>query len=79
MEELFFNNELYSPESDNISTSITQNWTPQAIECYSLNCDCKKCSLSSGHYSFICQMPRVIETLLETIGEPETIQEAKIA
>ena len=62
--------ELYLPENDEMSDSITQNWTEQALECYSINCNCKKCSLANGHYSFICQMPKVIDTLLETVGEP---------
>lgn len=62
--------ELYLPANEEMSESITQNWTEQAIECYSIDCDCKKCSLASGHYSFICQMPKVIDTLLNTIGEP---------
>ncbi len=66
-----FDQELYSPENEDISDSITQNWTQQALECYYINCDCKKCSLSSGNYSFICQMPRVLEVLLKTVGEPE--------
>lgn len=62
--------ELYLPGNDEMSESITQNWTEQALECYSINCNCKKCSLANGHYSFICQMPKVIDTLLETIEEP---------
>ena len=65
------NADMYLPGNEEMSDSITQNWTEQAIECYSINCDCKKCSLKNGHYSFICQMPKVIDTLLETIGEPE--------
>lgn len=65
------NVDLYMPGNDEMSESITQNWTEQAIECYSINCDCKKCSLSRGHYSFICQMPKVIDVLLQTIGEPD--------
>ena len=75
-----FEGDFYSPGTDEISDSITQNWTQQALECYSINCDCKKCSLSNGHYSFICQMPRVIETLLNTVGEPqEFFNDEKIA
>lgn len=70
-EWLNLEDEFYSPAKDEISDSITQNWTQQALECYYINCDCKRCSLSAGHYSFICQMPRVIETLIETVGEPE--------
>lgn len=63
--------ELYSPGNEEMSDSITQNWTEQALECYYINCDCKKCSLAHGHYSFICQMPKVIDTLLETVGVPD--------
>ena len=65
------NVEFYSPGNDEMSDSITQNWTEQALECYYINCDCKKCSLRNGHYSFICQMPKVIDTLLQTVGEPD--------
>ncbi len=64
--------EMYLPGNEEISESITQNWTQQALECYSINCDCKKCSLRNGHYSFICQMPKVIDTLIETVGVPSS-------
>ena len=74
-----YQDEFYSPGTEEISDSITQNWTPQALECYHINCDCKKCSLSGGNYSFICQMPRVIETLINTVGVPDSLQNAKIA
>ena len=53
-----------------ISTSITKNWTEQAIECYRLNGNCAECSIKKAHYSFDCQMPRVIE-ILKLMGEPE--------
>ena len=69
--DLDLEDEYYSPANEEISDSITQNWTQQALECYENNCDCKRCSLSQGHYSFICQMPRVIETLVATVGAPE--------
>ncbi|MBR1424046.1 hypothetical protein IJ579_00610 [bacterium] len=72
MDNVFdINSDRYAPFNDEISDSITQNWTQQALECYYINCDCKKCSLASGNYSFICQMPKVIETLISTIGKPE--------
>lgn len=66
------NIELYSPGNCEMSDSITQNWTEQALECYYINCDCKRCSLAQGNYSFICQMPKVINMLLETAGAPDT-------
>lgn len=65
------NVDLYAPNNEDMSESIIQNWTQQALECYMLNCDCKRCSVGGGKYSFICQMPKVIDSLLETIGEPK--------
>lgn len=64
--------DLYVPQTNGeISDSIMQNWTQQAIECYEINSNCQKCSLSAGHYSFVCQMPKIVKALLKTYGEPE--------
>ena len=54
-----------------ISDSITKNWTEQALECYRLNGNCSECSIAKAHYSFDCQMPKVIEILKTVAGEPE--------
>lgn len=54
-----------------ISTSITKNWTEQAIECYRLNGNCAECSIKKAHYSFDCQMPKVVEVLKLINGEPK--------
>ena len=54
-----------------ISDSITKNWTEQALECYKLNGNCAECSIMKGHYSFECQMPKVVEILKVTVGLPE--------
>lgn len=67
MEEKAF----YPQTKGNLSDSITQNWTEQALECYRLNGDCSRCSISKGHYSFVCQMPKVIDALLLLYGEPK--------
>ena len=64
--------DVYVPQTNGeISPSIMQNWTLQAIECYEINTECKKCSLSRGHYSFVCQMPKIVKALLKTYGTPE--------
>lgn len=69
---LFEEDDLFSPQTNGeISDSITQNWTEQALECYSIGCDCSKCSLAGGKYSFICQMPKVIDVLLKSSGRPK--------
>ena len=54
-----------------ISDSITKNWTEQALECYNLNGNCAECSIRKAHYSFDCQMPKVVEILKITAGLPE--------
>ena len=58
-------------EPSDISSSITKNWTEQAIECYKLNGNCAECSIRKAHYTFDCQMPKVIEILMLINGEPE--------
>lgn len=63
--------EFYPVNTGEISNSITQSWTEQALECYKIGCDCRKCSLKNGNYSFICQMPRVIDILIKGTGLPE--------
>ncbi len=64
-------NSLAVNQPANISDSITRNWTEQALECYRLNGNCKECSITKGHYSFVCQMPKVVEILKTINGEPE--------
>lgn len=62
--------EFYPQNNGEISGSITQNWTEQALECYRLGCDCTNCSISKGNYSFVCQMPKVIDLLIGLTGKP---------
>ncbi len=65
------NSEVFIPQTNGeVSDSLTQNWTPQACECYSINCNCKKCSIEISKYSFVCQMPKIVEMLLKTHGKP---------
>ncbi len=59
-----FKENEYFPQNEEIPGSIAQNWTQQALECYTLKCDCSKCSISKGNYSFVCQMPKVIDLLI---------------
>lgn len=61
-----FKRDEYFPQNNGeISESIIQTWTQQALECYSINCNCEKCSISKGNYSFVCQMPKVIDALIK--------------
>ncbi|MGD9580495.1 MAG: hypothetical protein AB7V50_03925 [Vampirovibrionia bacterium] len=54
-----------------MSNSITQNWTDQAIRCYYNSCDCNKCTISKGKYSFDCQMASVVKILYKELGPPD--------
>jgi hypothetical protein len=60
-----------------ISTSITKNWTEQAISCYKSNFNCTECSIMTGNYSFVCQMPKVINILIQEIGLPVPEKQSK--
>lgn len=68
----FTEDEFYSRNNGGISDSITQNWTEQALECYRLDCDCSRCSVSKGNYSFVCQMPKVLDVLIKSVGKPSS-------
>lgn len=69
---LTYLSDYYSPQTNGeISSSIMQNWTQQAIECHEINSNCAKCSLSNGNYSFVCQMPKIVKALLKAYGPPE--------
>ena len=70
--------DMFVPQNNGeISDSILQNWTQQAIECYNLKGNCKKCSIAMGNYSFVCQMPKVVESLIQTIGKPDCTNHKK--
>lgn len=58
-------------DNDNMSNSITQNWTDQAIRCYYNNCKCSECSITKANYSFKCQMASVVQILLNELGPPD--------
>lgn len=63
--------DFFTPQTNGeLSDSLIQNWTPQAIECYEVCADCSKCSISKGNYSFVCQMPKVVDKLLRDYGQP---------
>ena len=63
-------NTVVQPATE-ISDSITRNWTEQALECYHLNGNCAECSIKKAHYSFDCQMPKIVEILKVVAGLPE--------
>lgn len=67
----FADKEFYPQNKGEISESITQNWTEQALECYKIKCDCSRCSIAKGNYSFACQMPKILDVLIGMSGKPK--------
>jgi hypothetical protein len=63
--------ELTPAEREEVSHSITQTWTEQAIRCYMSGADCHHCDIPKGNYSFTCQMNKVVPVLLEHLGQPD--------
>jgi hypothetical protein len=63
---------------EDISASITQTWTDQAIKCYMSQANCAACSIPRGGYSFVCQMNKVVPVLLKTLGTPPPRQVEKL-
>ncbi len=62
--------EIFSLDGD-VSQSITQTWTDQAMKCHLLKGNCNECSIPKGGYSFTCQMDKVVPALLKALGPPE--------
>ncbi len=66
------NADVFIPQTNGtISDSLLKNWTQQAFECYSIKCNCAKCSINRKQYSFVCQMPKVVKELLKNNIKPE--------
>ena len=68
--------DYFEPQVDKISDAICKNWTKQALECYSIKCDCSKCSIKTENYSFVCQMPKVLDMIIKEKGLPSKIKRA---
>ncbi len=64
--------EVFVPQTKGaISDSLIKNWTVQAFECYSINCNCDFCSINKKSYSFVCQMPKVVKELIKNNIQPD--------
>ncbi|MEB3286674.1 MAG: hypothetical protein VKJ04_04135 [Vampirovibrionales bacterium] len=64
--------------NEDVSSSITQTWTDQAIKCHVTKADCANCSIPRGGYSFVCQMNKVVPVLLKNLGEPDARKVEKL-
>ena len=60
------------------SETISKKWTPSAIECYKLWCNCTRCNLNKLYFSdsiFKCKMKENVIELVRRLGIPEVSNE----
>lgn len=56
------------------SETMSKNWTPAAIDCYSIGCRCSKCNLYKIYFSnsdFKCKMKDTVIELVRKLGVPQ--------
>lgn len=56
------------------SETISRTWTPSAIECYEIGCQCYKCNLYKLYFknsSTKCMMKPTVIELVRKIGTPQ--------
>ena len=56
------------------SETMSKNWTPAAIDCYSIGCRCSKCNLYKIYFSnsgFKCRMKDTVIELVRKLGVPQ--------
>lgn len=54
--------------------TISNNWTPTAIECYTLGCNCAKCNLYKIYFTdsnYKCRMKYTVIELVRKLGVPK--------
>lgn len=52
----------------------SKKWTPTAIECYLLGCNCSKCNINKIYFKdsiFKCKMKDTVIELVRKFGKPE--------
>lgn len=58
--------------TEEVSTSITQTWTDQAIKCFLTGANCSRCIIPRSGYAFQCQMNKVVPVLVQQLQVPDT-------
>lgn len=49
------------------SKTLSENWTPTAIDCYMIGCNCSKCYLNKVYFQNQFSKCRMKETVIELV------------
>ena len=55
------------------SETMSRNWTPSAVDCYSIGCCCSKCNLYKLYFkgNSKCKMKETVIELVRKLGAPK--------
>jgi hypothetical protein len=56
------------------SETLADNWTPTAVDCYLLGCNCSKCFLNEIYFKnsvYKCKMKETVIELVRRNGAPQ--------
>ena len=56
------------------SETTSKNWTPTAIDCYSIGCNCSRCGIYKIYFKnsrYKCKMKDVVIELVRRFGKPD--------
>ena len=52
------------------NNNLAGGWTPQAVECWSIDCVCARCTIQKMMPSTKCQMKATVIELVKKYGNP---------
>ncbi len=59
-----------------------KEWNNTAVDCYQLNCNCKKCFIHNTYFKdkpYTCKMKYYVQLLLKKLGAPKDFEYEKYA
>lgn len=63
---------------NNFPSTLLMGWTPTAIECLEIGCNCDKCTLKDTITSSECKMKKAVRLLIQIHGKPDGCNELTV-
>ena len=72
---VYWEEDINMSKKENVSSGkiSEKKWSPSAIDCFLINCDCKRCNLNKIYfkgYYFKCRMKETVQELIKCLGTP---------